>query len=435
MKRCYNFFIPDLKHRRGMNKQPYYNKFQNQSDIEVVFCPYCGTQNPAYSKFCYACGQAIPQRKPPTAWFRRTGVLLGGLGAAAVAALVVIFLALKPLLAPGPQPVLFPEPETQAEPVQRSPTEEEQTQSGGQAESSGGQPEEVPKPADGGPAVQEDSQPTKADEPSGSSELRGKIVYNCVIEGFQQVCMMNADGSKPDQLTHYAAAASTYPSLTPDGESVLYTSNESGDHAIYLMRLSSRDAARLTEPGGDKAYPEMSPDGKKIAYSDVKDKKDVIYVMNRDGSGLSEVYRGGLHPAWSPDGKQIAFLCVEKTRQKICIMNADGSGARTVTNMDGIGAQVVWSPEGQELAFFAGAKGARRLCAIRPDGSGYRVIREGFDSVSPSYSPDGRWLVFTEYRPEGEEKPGEIYIIRTDGSDARRLTNNARTDWLPFWGK
>lgn len=62
-------------------------------------------------------------------------------------------------------------------------------------------------------------------------------------------------------------------------------------------------------------------------------------------------------------------------------------------------------------------------------------VTNGVNNLGPSISPDSRWIAFTSYRDRyGDEDGCEIYIMRTDGTDLRRLTNNDYCDRQPRWG-
>jgi Tol biopolymer transport system component len=70
------------------------------------------------------------------------------------------------------------------------------------------------------------------------------------------------------------------------------------------------------------------------------------------------------------------------------------------------------------------------------DGLNARALSPlGGNSQGPSFSPDGQWITFTSYFDHyGEDNGCEIYIIRTDGADLRRLTDNDYCDYQPRWG-
>lgn len=270
-------------------------------------------------------------------------------------------------------------------------------------------------------------------------EPQGRIVYSCNDDdGFAQICIINADGSNERRLTSFSQAASTYPSLASDGNYVIFTSNKTGDHAIYRLSLLNNQLDQLTEQGGDKGFPQQSPNGLWIAYADVKNKSTNIYVMNSDGSNLREIYSNGNRPVWSSDSQKLAFICLdEKFQRQICIMDKNGNNVKRVSNISNLQHEwVSWSPDGSELAFAIGNKEDknRKICVINIDGSGLKVLYDKYDSIEPSYSPDGNWISFLNYLDRNVSGRGEIFIMRRDGSDVRRLTNNDRNDWLPVWG-
>jgi TolB protein len=70
------------------------------------------------------------------------------------------------------------------------------------------------------------------------------------------------------------------------------------------------------------------------------------------------------------------------------------------------------------------------------DGSNERqVAPSGGNSHGSSFSPDGGWIAFTAYFDiPGDINGCEIYTMRTDGSDLRRLTDNDYCDYQPRWG-
>jgi TolB protein len=73
---------------------------------------------------------------------------------------------------------------------------------------------------------------------------------------------------------------------------------------------------------------------------------------------------------------------------------------------------------------------------MNADGSNVRQLTpSGGNSQGPSFSPDGKWVAFTAYFDHpGDDHGCEIYIIRIDGTDLRRLTNNDYCDYQPRWG-
>ena len=96
-------------------------------------------------------------------------------------------------------------------------------------------------------------------------------------------------------------------------------------------------------------------------------------------------------------------------------MRADGTGQRRLA----AGRDPDWSPDGRFVAFSRGLD----LWVMRSDGTGaVQVTRGPGMSAEPEWSPDGRWIVFWNDRASGEATKGDLYIVRPDGTELRRVT-------------
>src|SRR5439155_1723575 len=131
-------------------------------------------------------------------------------------------------------------------------------------------------------------------------------------------------------------------------------------------------------------------DGKITFSSDRVNLSNAIFVMNADGTGETDISKGGAdhNPSWSPDGTKIAFESTRDTsRAEIYTMNADGTGVTRLTN---------------NTAF------------------------DGF----PSWSPDGTKIAF-ESDKDSSKFQDQIYTMNADGTGVTRLTNNTAFDGFP----
>ncbi|MBX6315958.1 MAG: PD40 domain-containing protein, partial [Isosphaeraceae bacterium] len=142
----------------------------------------------------------------------------------------------------------------------------------------------------------------------------------------------------------------------------------------------------------------------------------------------------GAFPAFSPDGRRLALTGGDFGR--LDVMGTDGSDRRTIyTGKRRALFSVSWAHQGDWIAFsegpvFQGPGGEVDLIAIRPDGSDAQPIttapgNDGF----PSFSPDGRQLVFRS----GRDGAKNLYIMEADGSHVRRLTEGRWTDTMCDW--
>jgi len=256
----------------------------------------------------------------------------------------------------------------------------------------------------------------------------GKIVFVCYVNQIDQICIMNADGSGRDQLTDFDATT-FYPSLSPDGQTVYFSSKRSGGFEIYSIGIHGDGLQRLTRGIGSLYAPQRSPSGQLILFTN---HGNGLWLMDANGNNpraLTE--RDDIDPTWSPDGSMISFASSRSGVRQLYIMNADGLNVRQVTNLNNMGGRSTWSPDGTRLAFYRGPAGDRNIYIINIDGTGLVQITNGGDNLSPSWSPDGNWIAFTSFR----DGNNEIYIMHPDGTGITRLTSTQISDWQPRWGK
>ena len=277
---------------------------------------------------------------------------------------------------------------------------------------------------------------------AGGGSPTGHIVFTCQVfrdELTNQICIMNADGTgftAPDEQRSSRPLLSL---LAPDGQSVLYSSNESGEYAVYEMDLSNGTSRRLTYLGDDYA-PAVSPDGSRVVFVHNDGQRQTLWIVDRAGGTprrLAVASRGdSWDPVWSPDGDRILFASTRAGGVQLFVADAVGSSVRQLTDIEGLRGRSDWSPDGAFLATYAGSAWHREIVLLDLEGSILAQPTEGGNNLAPSISPDGEWIAFTSYRDHYEDDNGcEIYVMRKDGSDIRRLTNNDYCDWQPRWGR
>lgn len=279
--------------------------------------------------------------------------------------------------------------------------------------------------------------------PSPSDGLIGHIVFTCQIFKVQaknQICIMNADGSGFRRLTTDDSKQHFYPSLAPDGLSVVYSAFlETDNYEIYELKLNNGSVSRLTNGYGIETAPEISPDGTSVTYTrfSAATGNYQIIIADRNGNNGNNIPRSfGWDPTWSPDGRLILFASDMRGTVQLYTVKLDGSNLQAITNLPAIRGRSDWSANGNYIVTYSGPAWNRELFIMNADGTNVRQITpSGGNSQGPSFSPDGKWVAFTAYFDDyGDDNGCEIYVIRVDGTDLRRLTKNDYCDYQPRWG-
>lgn len=210
------------------------------------------------------------------------------------------------------------------------------------------------------------------------------------------------------QLTD-ESGAELFPSLSPDGKSVVYAGKASGNWDLYLQRVGGKNPRNLTtDSTADETQPAFSPDGDRIAFRSERERGG-LFVMGATGESVKRLTDFGYHPAWSPDGRDVAFSThnIEDPndrsleRSDIWIVNVASAEKRQLTGETvGDAAQPQWSPSGARIAYWSRRKGGQRdLWTIRATGGAPVAVTDDTDfDWNPVWSPDGKHLYFSSDR-------------------------------------
>jgi TolB protein len=210
---------------------------------------------------------------------------------------------------------------------------------------------------------------------------------------------------------------------------------------IHLIRTDGTGLQRLlgTRPGDQN--PDWSPDGTRLVFwnGSLATETGEIYVSDADGSNRRLLTRhnrkdprppSDQYPVWSPDGRLIAFEALSRDDEwHIWVMRFNGTGVRRVTRDGFGGSSPSWSPDGKRLVYTASWSGTS-LAIVDLSGRTRALKTLSEADWAPEWSPDGSRIAFTS---TAEHQKPELYVVGTTGGTTSRLTRNTATDSDPVW--
>ena len=263
----------------------------------------------------------------------------------------------------------------------------------------------------------------------------GGIAANCTVAG---------ENPRPVSVTAGSKSAVKFDITCPTPSStakIAFNSWDGGTAAIYVVNPDGTGLTQLTPQGQDDRRPLWSPNHSRLAF--VQNRVE-LWVMSSDGNNRARLTTrladGNSDFRWSPDGTMIAFETNDETVEcdldgvpsqcplpQVWTMRADGSNVTKVAD----GADPSWSPDSRRIVFEAD----RQIQVANADGTGRRTLTEQpGGAFRPAWSPAGGRIAFVAM-VQREREVGEILVMNDDGSQVSNLTSGRGYDADPLWSR
>jgi eukaryotic-like serine/threonine-protein kinase len=190
------------------------------------------------------------------------------------------------------------------------------------------------------------------------------------------------------------------PNFAPDGETLAYVSDRTGNFEIFLKQVSGGADVNVTNDAADDVQPAFSPDGRQIAFVSTRGgASELLYVAPNNPPRGGDIW---VMPALGGNGRRVA---------------RDGNFPS-------------WSPDGTELVFTGGPWFGAKLFRVSASGGEPRQIPLQFNPgvnpghlLYPRFSFDGRWIVFSSHL--------QVYIVSAAGGMVTAIARGQAPAWGP----
>ncbi|MCW5605590.1 MAG: PD40 domain-containing protein, partial [Burkholderiales bacterium] len=160
------------------------------------------------------------------------------------------------------------------------------------------------------------------------------------------IYLINADGSGAPQRLTQSAAIDTEANFSPDGQSILFTSDRGGGPQIYRMPVSGGPAQRVTFEGSYNVSPRHSPDGKSFTFIQRNGGRFSIAVQDFASRQVQLLTDGGVDesPSFAPNSRMILYASRSGGRGILAAVSSDGRVKQRFTADAGDVREPAWSP-------------------------------------------------------------------------------------------
>jgi TolB protein len=251
----------------------------------------------------------------------------------------------------------------------------------------------------------------------------------------KRLAIMDQDGAGLRYLTRGEDLVLT-PRFSPSTQEITYMSYGQGDPRVYLLNIETNQREIVGNFPGMTFSPRFSPDGQRVIMSLQQGGNSNLFVMDlrsKATTRLTDTPAIDTAPSYSPDGSRICFESDRGGKQQIYLMAASGGAAQRISFNEGSYSTPVWSPRGDFIAFTKQYQGKFAIGIMKTDGSGERILTEGFHNEGPTFSPNGRVVMF--FRDPGGNAGPALYTIDITGRNEQRIaTPSFASDpaWSPL---
>lgn len=265
------------------------------------------------------------------------------------------------------------------------------------------------------------------------------------------IYMIDPDGNNEKILIPFESGQGEYnPSVSPDGNEVLFNSYRYGGWKLAVLNLSNQKIQRITMGNNYYTNGAYSPSAEKIAYEKSDRVSNHIFIANRDGSQEKNISKvlgkaDNYIPVWENENSILFYSNASGSNDIYRVSLTNLSVENLTNNSSGNDFAPAISKNGK-IAFYSDRNGYLDLFVMDRDGKNQRCLTTSMQSeknqynyykdrnlywiFKASWSLDGSKIVFQNVTEESID----LFTVDSDGGNLKQLTDTPETEYTPTWG-
>ncbi len=248
-----------------------------------------------------------------------------------------------------------------------------------------------------------------------------------VMKSVNNIWKISERGGKPVQVTHHEDANLAFPSMSADGQTIVYEDNfglwkldvatgKSTQIHIDIKSDSKDNETELRSFQSEADGYNLSPSAKRAA---IVTHGEIFTIATDRGEvqRVTETAQREQEPRWSPNGKWIAFISDRTGREEIWMADEEGRDLKKLSDADCDKSSIIWAPDSKSL-LWSGSDHKLRRVYVEDEKTEELASSDAGPIATPQFSPDGKWI---SYSKQDSLLRSHVFVKKLDTGEEHKI--------------